>query len=92
VLRKPHSDGRAGDGAQLGLSLAYAEQPKPEGLAQAFVIGRAFVGFVGKDPSALILGDNILLWRRPSAGTRAGQPDAQESRSVTWLTTTSIMA
>src|SRR5256712_4970698 len=46
-----------GDGAQLGLNVQYAEQPKPEGLAQAFLIGR---GFVGRDPSALILGDNIF--------------------------------
>jgi len=46
-----------GDGAQLGLCLRYAEQPRPEGLAQAFVIGRAFIG---PDPSALILGDNIF--------------------------------
>lgn len=46
-----------GDGSQLGLTLSYAEQPKPEGLAQAFVIGR---DFIGKDNVALILGDNIF--------------------------------
>jgi len=46
-----------GTGASLGLSLSYAAQPKPEGLAQAFIIGREFVG---KDPAALILGDNIF--------------------------------
>ena len=46
-----------GDGHQLGLALSYAEQPKPEGLAQAFIIGQ---DFIGDDSVALILGDNIF--------------------------------
>src|SRR2546421_2444355 len=46
-----------GDGAQLGIALRYAVQPHPEGLAQAFLIGR---DFVGRDGVALILGDNIF--------------------------------
>jgi glucose-1-phosphate thymidylyltransferase len=46
-----------GDGAQLGLKISYAEQAQPNGLAQAFVIGR---DFIGKDSVALVLGDNIF--------------------------------
>jgi glucose-1-phosphate thymidylyltransferase len=46
-----------GDGHHLGLCLSYAEQPRPEGLAQAFVIGR---DFIGDEPVCLVLGDNIF--------------------------------
>ena len=46
-----------GDGSQLGLSFTFKEQPRPEGLAQAFIIGKEFIG---SDPVALILGDNIF--------------------------------
>ncbi len=46
-----------GDGSQWGLSFDYAEQPRPEGIAQAFLIGREFIG---RDPVCLILGDNIF--------------------------------
>jgi glucose-1-phosphate thymidylyltransferase len=46
-----------GDGREWGIELSYAVQPKPEGLAQAFIVGR---DFVGAEPSCLILGDNIF--------------------------------
>lgn len=46
-----------GDGSHLGLSMSYKEQPSPEGLAQAFILGEAFIG---EDSVCLVLGDNIL--------------------------------
>jgi glucose-1-phosphate thymidylyltransferase len=61
VITTPHEqDGFRrvlGDGAQLGISISYAAQPSPDGLAQAFLIGREFVG---SERVALALGDNIF--------------------------------
>ncbi len=61
IITTPHEQvlfqSLLGDGSQWGLSFSYAAQPQPEGLAQAYVIGRDFLGAA---PSALVLGDNIF--------------------------------
>ena len=57
-----------GDGSQYGIELSYAEQPSPDGLAQAFIIGEEFIG---KDPVCLILGDNIFYGQNFSGNLRA---------------------
>ena len=62
VISTPHDLPRFqelfGDGAHIGLNMQYAEQPRPEGLAQAFIIGKEFIG---NDSVCLVLGDNIFF-------------------------------
>jgi glucose-1-phosphate thymidylyltransferase len=64
-----------GDGSRLGLRFDYAEQPRPDGLAQAFIIGREFIG---RDTVCLILGDNIFYgpglskWLKAAVGLTSG--------------------
>ena len=53
----PRFEALLGGGAQWGLNISYCVQPSPDGLAQAFILGR---GFIGGEPSALVLGDNIF--------------------------------
>ena len=64
----PRFEQLLGDGSQWGISLQYAVQPNPEGLAQAFIIG---ADFVGSGPSALVLGDNIFYGHEMAEELRA---------------------
>jgi glucose-1-phosphate thymidylyltransferase len=63
-----------GDGSQWGLSFTYAEQPSPDGLAQAFLIGEEFIG---NSPSALVLGDNIFFAHTLSEKLRRADRQAE---------------
>lgn len=67
-----------GDGSQWGINLSYAVQPSPDGLAQAFIIGKEFVG---NSPSALILGDNIYYGHEFEAMLRSADSN-QEGATV----------
>ena len=63
-----------GDGSQYGIELSYAEQPSPDGLAQAFIIGEEFIG---NDPVCLILGDNIFYGQHFSDNLRSAMSQEQ---------------
>jgi len=70
----PRFEALLGDGSKWGLNLSYCVQPSPDGLAQAFILGRQFVG---NNPSALVLGDNIFYGHDLHAVmTRAAARDA----------------
>lgn len=68
-----------GDGQQLGISMSYAEQARPEGLAQALTIGR---DFIGDEPVALVLGDNIFYGQGFSAMLHKAAHDAAGGRAT----------
>ena len=69
-----------GDGSQFGLCLSYAEQPSPDGLAQAFIIGEEFIG---KDDVCLILGDNIFYGQHFSQMLSQAVTNVQQEQKAT---------
>ena len=69
-----------GDGSDYGVQFAYAEQPSPDGLAQAFLIGREFVG---NDCACLVLGDNIFYGQSFPAMVREAVREAEEKQKAT---------
>ena len=69
-----------GDGSQFGLKLSYAEQPSPDGLAQAFIIGEEFIG---KDCVAMVLGDNIFHGHGLKKRLRAAVRNARTGKGAT---------
>jgi glucose-1-phosphate thymidylyltransferase len=76
----PRFEALLGDGAAWGISLRYAAQPAPEGLAQAFIIGREFVG---RDPVTLVLGDNLFFGAGMGARLRAARERASTTGGAT---------
>ena len=69
----PNFQALLGDGERLGLEISYAEQPQPNGIAEAFIIGREFID---NQPCALVLGDNIFFGHQfPGCSARRSGTD-----------------
>lgn len=76
----PNFERLLGDGSQFGLNLSYQEQPSPDGLAQAFILGE---DFIGDDACAMILGDNIFFGNGFGTILRAAVADAEKNLRAT---------
>ncbi len=75
----PNFEKLLGDGSQFGISLSYKEQPSPDGLAQAFLIGDEFIG---DEPCAMVLGDNIFYGGGLGKIVRAAKQNAENGRAT----------
>lgn len=76
----PRFEELLGDGKQFGISLSYAVQPTPDGLSQAFIIGR---DFIGADACAMVLGDNIFYGNGFGKILREAKKDAEQNERAT---------
>lgn len=76
----PNFERLLGDGSQFGIQLSYAEQPSPDGLAQAFIIGEEFIA---GEPCALVLGDNIFFGNGIGKHLRQAVKDAETESGAT---------
>ena len=76
----PRFESLLGDGSQFGVSLSYCVQPSPDGLAQAFILGKEFIG---ADPCAMVLGDNIFYGNGFRKVLRAAVEDAEVNKRAT---------
>ena len=75
----PNFEKLLGDGSEIGLQLSYKEQPSPDGLAQAFIIGE---GFIGSDDVCLVLGDNIFYGHSFSETLRNARKNLEYGKST----------
>ena len=75
----PRFESLLGDGSQFGVKLSYKVQPSPDGLAQAFILGDAFIG---DEPCAMVLGDNIFYGNGFSRLLRAAVENAENGRAT----------
>lgn len=76
----PNFERLLGDGSQYGINLSYKEQPSPDGLAQAFILGKEFIG---NDACAMVLGDNIFYGNGFGSILRTAKKNAEENSRAT---------